>query len=148
MIKLVIVIILISTCAFAQTRQELRAKLIENHYPLTDWKVAKHFLLKELFIQKDSKGYFLRDVYCHNIIRENVSPETMPNGSVINIEHTWPQSKFTKKKSFIILNLKTRTKKSRNRVRKVNRDPKQYNSKENNNLHKKQKSQKLQSPRN
>ena len=94
-----IVLLLITTAASSQTRNELRLELIKNHYPLTDWKMAKHFLLKELFIQEDDQGFFLRDVYCHHIIRKNVSPTTMPNGSVINIEHTWPQSKFTKKKS-------------------------------------------------
>jgi hypothetical protein len=80
-------------------RLELRERLIDTHMALTDWKDAKHFLLQELYIQEDSEGYFLRDVYCHHIIRKNVSPDTMPDGKVINIEHTWPQSKFPKRKS-------------------------------------------------
>jgi hypothetical protein len=54
------------------------------------YSMARKYLYTQLHVQKDSRGSFLREVYCN---REQKTPI---NESSINCEHTWPQSKFTK----------------------------------------------------
>ena len=55
---------------------------------------ARIVMFGELDIKKDSKGTYVTEVYC----RENVyfkDPQSISGMSnVVNIEHTWPQSKF------------------------------------------------------
>lgn len=50
---------------------------------------ARKYLYTQLHVQSDSRGRFLREVYCH---REELVPISESN---INCEHTWPQSKFS-----------------------------------------------------
>jgi hypothetical protein len=96
----IISLIMISSIGFCNDlRMEMRELVIKNHLPVSDWREAKHHLLQNLYLEKDADGFFIRDVYCHNIIRKKVGPDTMPSGSVVNIEHTWPQSKFPKRGS-------------------------------------------------
>ena len=75
-------------------RLEIRDMLINGHRPLTDWRQAKRYLFQNIYLEKDSSGYFVKDVYCNKTIRDSVGPKSKPLGSIINIEHTWPQSKF------------------------------------------------------
>ena len=44
-------------------------------------------------VHQENNQYFVTDVYCESDYR---SPGLgkIPNNSVINVEHTWPQSKF------------------------------------------------------
>lgn len=49
---------------------------------------ARKYLYGQLHVQTDSRGKFLKEVYCN---REEIVPI---NQSGINCEHTWPQSKF------------------------------------------------------
>ncbi|MBC7538681.1 MAG: endonuclease [Bacteriovorax sp.] len=51
---------------------------------------ARKYLYTQLHVQTDSRGSFVKEVYCN---REQMIPI---NESSINCEHTWPQSKFTK----------------------------------------------------
>lgn len=59
-------------------------------------KDTKKFLFGVIDLQKDEKGYFLFDTYCHKIIRNvngnNVGPKKVPKNVVMNAEHVWPQS--------------------------------------------------------
>lgn len=60
---------------------------------------ARKVLFGKIHLQKDSRGYFLTDVYCRKKITINVTdlgPNIIPSNGVINCEHTWPQSKFSK----------------------------------------------------
>lgn len=50
---------------------------------------ARKYLYTQLHVQKDSRGSFLKEVYCNHEV------PTPINESVINCEHTWPQSKFS-----------------------------------------------------
>ena len=50
---------------------------------------ARKYLYTKLHVQKDSRGSFLKEVYCN---REQLIPIKQ---SSINCEHTWPQSKFS-----------------------------------------------------
>lgn len=60
-------------------------------------KRAKKELYGNIHLESDSEGYFVRDVYCGFIIRNNVGPNRIPNNNVMNTEHTWPQSKGAKR---------------------------------------------------
>jgi hypothetical protein len=66
------------------------------------YEVARVFLFGNFYLIKDDKGYGVKDVYCdHNHMNEDFknggapAPGAIPDGSVINVEHTWPQSRFT-----------------------------------------------------
>ncbi len=60
---------------------------------------ARRLLFGKFFLKSDSNGNFITDVYCHKRFGASagVGPGSIPNGTKINCEHTWPQSKFTKK---------------------------------------------------
>ena len=58
---------------------------------------SKPALFGEIELQRDGEGYFIRDVYCGFIIRDRVGPRRQPKNNVMNTEHTWPQSKGSKR---------------------------------------------------
>jgi endonuclease I len=70
-----------------------------GHKPLTSYSKSREFVLQQLDIKQDKKGYFVEDVYCQIKFREKISPRSMPKHTEINIEHTWPQSRFNKRQS-------------------------------------------------
>src|SRR3989338_7730831 len=43
----------------------------------------------------DGQGMFVKDVYCHKKIYFQSVGQIRNMGNIINIEHTWPQSKFS-----------------------------------------------------
>ena len=49
----------------------------------------------EIFVEKDAQGTFVRDVYCGKKFYFARAADVQHMGSEVNIEHTWPQSKFT-----------------------------------------------------
>lgn len=48
-------------------------------------------------LERDEEGYFVKDVYCNIKVRHRVGPNRIPNNNVMNTEHTWPQSKGSKR---------------------------------------------------
>jgi deoxyribonuclease I len=61
---------------------------------------ARKILFGKIHLQEDSRGYFVKDVYCRKEftkLETNVGPNIIPNSNLLNCEHTWPQSKFTGK---------------------------------------------------
>jgi hypothetical protein len=82
-------------------REELREMLIKPHKALTDWKFAKKYLMQVVHLERDHDGYFIKDVYCDRVVRVSVGPNKFPVNRNINVEHTWPQSKFPKRKSIV-----------------------------------------------
>lgn len=75
---------------------EVQAKTKKNHIPLTSYSEARHHLMQELHLKKDHRGYFIEDVYCNITYRKAVGPNKMPNHNELNVEHTWPQSRFNR----------------------------------------------------
>jgi deoxyribonuclease I len=57
---------------------------------------ARKILFGELFVQKDAQGMFVEDVYCGKKFHFRDVNDVSNMHSEVNIEHTWPQSKFTR----------------------------------------------------
>ena len=61
---------------------------------------ARKIMFGELFLEKfGQEKYSITDVYCNIHVDETkgVGPGRIPNPNYLNCEHTWPQSKFSKK---------------------------------------------------
>jgi hypothetical protein len=58
---------------------------------------ARKLMFGKFFLKNDGTGNFISDVYCQKKFGKSagVGPGTIPDGTKINCEHTWPQSKFT-----------------------------------------------------
>ncbi|WP_372651423.1 endonuclease I family protein [Halobacteriovorax sp.] len=61
------------------------------------YKEARIELFGNLHLKRDYRGsYTVKDLYCEKDYGENqgIGPGKIPSASVMNCEHTWPQSKF------------------------------------------------------
>lgn len=62
------------------------------------YKEARKKLFNDLHLEKDDRGYYVVGVYClektypHNGEHPG---DRLPDASILNTEHTWPQSKFS-----------------------------------------------------
>ena len=65
------------------------------------YRSARKVLFGKIHLRQDSKGYYIKDVYCQKTLRRNhtrsMGPGQIPNSNVLNCEHTWPQSKFSRR---------------------------------------------------
>lgn len=95
-----VTLLLLSNFSFGQKasipesdiKDSLYSELRHNHSPL-GYREARIKLLGHMAIQQQGNSYFITDVYCEE---DYSSPGIgrVPNANVINVEHTWPQSKF------------------------------------------------------
>lgn len=68
---------------------------------------ARQYMMGEFYLIKNEDGtYGMRDMYCDRNVGpadypkgDLPRPGEIPDGNIINTEHTWPQSKFTEKYS-------------------------------------------------
>lgn len=74
-----------------------------QHTPLS-YSQARDVVLGELDLMEDNGHYALKDVYCQDMytdkdFRRGQGPKQghAPDHTVFNIEHTWPQSRFSSK---------------------------------------------------
>ncbi len=65
------------------------------------YKAARTVLLGKMYLVNIGKSYAVKDVYCEKEYTSDdfsggpaPGPNVIPDNNVINIEHTWPQSKF------------------------------------------------------
>jgi deoxyribonuclease I len=56
---------------------------------------ARKILFSELYNEKDGGGSYVKDVYCGKKIYFKSVEDISSMDQVVNIEHTWPQSKFS-----------------------------------------------------
>jgi deoxyribonuclease I len=89
----------ISKAAWQANRywHETRELTLNNHKPLKSYDYAKAKLMQDIHLEKDAEGFFVEDVYCDIKFRRSVGPGRIPSPSDVNVEHTWPQSKFNKR---------------------------------------------------
>lgn len=69
-------------------------------HPLGYKRGAKPALFGDVDLDRDENGYFVKDVYCNYKIRNRVGPNRIPNNDTMNTEHTWPQSKGSRREPF------------------------------------------------
>jgi len=72
-------------------------KLTSTNQVVLGYDGARKILFGKLFLKNDGNGYYISDVYCQKKFGASagVAPGRIPEGTKINCEHTWPQSKFT-----------------------------------------------------
>lgn len=58
------------------------------------YETARKILFGELFMKKDDQGTYVQDVYCEKKFYFKEVADVSNMGNEVNIEHTWPQSKF------------------------------------------------------
>lgn len=61
---------------------------------------ARKILFGKLHLEEDKNGYYLKEVYCRKVYtpaQTNIGPNKIPNSNKVNCEHTWPQSKFSRR---------------------------------------------------
>lgn len=63
---------------------------------------ARLFLMGYFYLVKVNNQYAIKEVYCNKLYgpsefrsKKTPFPESIPDNTVINVEHTWPQSRFT-----------------------------------------------------
>ncbi len=61
------------------------------------YKTAKKHLFGKVDLREDSTSTFVIDVYCEKVVRRRTGPWRIPANNQMNTEHTWPQSKGSKR---------------------------------------------------
>lgn len=62
---------------------------------------ARRLLFGKLHLEQTHRGYAIRDVYCQRVVTKDdftaqpPGPGQIPDPTVLNAEHTWPQSRFS-----------------------------------------------------
>lgn len=92
---------LLSSFSIAQA-EDLKEKLFRetsSRQVSLSYTSARIKLYNHLYLQRDINGYYIEGVYCqrkHYPFQGNHPNDRIPNHTVFNTEHTWPQSKFSK----------------------------------------------------
>lgn len=66
------------------------------------YRKAREFLFGKFYLVKQSRGFGVKDVYCERVRDadefdgDKPGPNSIPDHRVVNAEHTWPQSMFTR----------------------------------------------------
>ena len=80
--------------AYDEMREEIRSMTLSRHNPSHSYKAARRYIMQQVHLKEDNIGYFVEDVYCKIKFRKHVAPDQMPNHQFLNVEHTWPKSRF------------------------------------------------------
>lgn len=70
---------------------------VKNHKTLA-YKAARQALFNKIYLQQDQTGYFILGLYCQKKFYHSTGShpgQKLPDASVFNTEHVWPQSKFS-----------------------------------------------------
>lgn len=69
-----------------------------------NYREARQILFGELHLEYREGQYYIKDVYCSEYFGEGdfsdgkgPGPGLIPDHHILNVEHTWPQSRFSKK---------------------------------------------------
>ena len=60
---------------------------------------ARKVMFGKIHLKDGANGYYIEDVYCRKTFTSStgVGPNRIPNHNKINCEHTWPQSRFSRR---------------------------------------------------
>lgn len=79
-------------------RSFLRQVANKDFHALGYKKGTKKALFGKVYLETDDSGkYFIDGVYCDFTVRTHIGPKQIPINRVMNVEHTWPQSKGAKR---------------------------------------------------
>lgn len=87
-----------SPLRFDELREEIKNMAMDNHRQNHSYSKARRFIMQNIHLDEDREGYFVLDVYCKIKYRNKVGPNSMPSHTKLNVEHTWPRSRFGTKK--------------------------------------------------
>jgi hypothetical protein len=83
--------------------EKLFIQTSEGHQVL-GYENARHALLGNIYLQKIADTYIVKDVYCEKEFTNSdfpsgsgIGPNQVPDNAILNVEHTWPQSRFTRR---------------------------------------------------
>lgn len=74
--------------------KEILHRILSKKHLSVGYKSARKILFGELYLQNDGRGKFVEDVYCGKKFYFRQVEDVSNMGNEVNIEHTWPQSKF------------------------------------------------------
>ncbi len=82
-----------------ELKDELHKATAEGHRSL-DYKSARIKMFNILYLEQDEQGFYNKDVYCttkhYRASATEAAPTIeLPDHTVMNTEHTWPQSRFS-----------------------------------------------------
>lgn len=91
---------LLSTLALSQgLKDQLHRETSQRHKSFS-YSEARKILFNEVHLAEDARGFYIPGVYCqkkHYPFGGAHPGNRLPNHTVFNTEHTWPQSKFTRR---------------------------------------------------
>lgn len=63
---------------------------------------ARQYIFTKLYLEKDANGFYIHDIYCSRNFYDRdyknqigPNPNNIPASTIMNVEHTWPQSRFS-----------------------------------------------------
>lgn len=84
----------LATLKDSELKEEIQKRASANQVSLS-YKAARVKMFNVIYLEKDEQGFFNKDVYClTKHYRAGVAGEEIPDHTVFNTEHTWPQSRF------------------------------------------------------
>ncbi len=93
-------LVFFSTLSFSQgIKDQLHRQTAQRHKSYS-YSEARKILFNEIHLEEDQRGYYIWGVYClkkHYPFGGAHPGNRLPNHTVFNTEHTWPQSKFTRR---------------------------------------------------
>lgn len=60
-----------------------------------EYSEARALLFEKIDLNQNNGNFFVKDVYCQKNYDHGVGPNQIPSDKELNVEHTWPQSRFT-----------------------------------------------------
>jgi hypothetical protein len=73
-------------------------KIISKNQNVLGYDGARKVMFGKLFLEQVAGAWTVTDVYCEHTFTNHelhIGPGMIPDGNVVNTEHTWPQSRFT-----------------------------------------------------
>lgn len=108
-LSITLLLVSIATAVSAQSynlyddaKEKVLKMSTKGHHPITDYRDSRRYLMGTIHLGKDGKGYFVDDVYCGFRYRHHVGPGMVPPHEELNVEHTWPQSRFNAKENRLV----------------------------------------------
>lgn len=78
-------------------------RITSSQHQVLGYFKARQLLLGQVYLENNGKEYSIKDVYCLKDFTNRdfgrnggIGPNKIPDNNILNTEHTWPQSRFTR----------------------------------------------------